>query len=251
MSRSSDLKSNPSVKTLQWKNEKKAKGKVVRTTGWYYWDKTANDGEGENVLMEMPLTFMWLESAQSFTGFHDKKEKGIYSNEILNNQDAVKKYGKKELVVKCDGETLVEGFYADIKEEAKGFGAKFCIPVYASMDIDGEYQIVRLLMTGSSGSAWMNFFKGQNTTKDVVISCYDKREVEMKTGATYDEPVFKTLKASKEQMEVADRLTVEVDEFFDYILSTNVEEEVVHRKPTKSENNDDLGDDEDLEKLPF
>lgn len=249
MSRSSDLKSNPSVRTLQWKNEKKTKGKVVRTTGWYYYDKTANDGEGDNVLMEMPLVFMWLESAQSFTGFHEKKEKGIYSNEILNNQDAIKKYGKKELVVKCAGETLVEGFYADIKEEAKGFGAKFCIPVYASMEIDGEFQIVRLLMTGSSGSAWMNFFKGQNTAKDVVISCYDKREVEMKTGATYDEPVFKTLKASKEQIEAADKLTVEVDEFFDYILSTDVKEEVVETKKELFTN--DSEDDLDNSELPF
>lgn len=219
MSRNSKLVENPAIRTFKWKNEKfdKKSKSVTRETGWYYWDKTANNGDGADIMVEMPVSFLWLESAQSYTGYNQKTEKGLYSNEILSSPDAVKKYGRLQLDLKSDGETLLSGFYADIKEEAKGMGAKFCIPVYAAMEIDGEYQIVRFLMTGSSGSAWMEFNNRQNNMTKMIV-CSDKKSVEMKTGDTYDEPVFKYIAATPEQVEKANELVENVDDYFNYIF---------------------------------
>ena len=220
MSRSSNLIEQPAVLTLKFKGEKydKKKKEVTQEAGWYSYDKNANDGEGANVAHPLPLTFMWLENAQSFTGFNSKTEKGFYSNEILNSPDAIKKYGKQKLHLKTDGETVLSGYYADIKEEAKGMGAKFCIPLYAAMEVEGEWKVVRFLMTGASGSAWMSFNdRSKNLTHAIV--CHDIIDVDMKTGDSYKAPVFQYVKATSEQIEAADRLVTSVDEYFDYILS--------------------------------
>jgi hypothetical protein len=225
MSRSVELVSNPAVITLKWKNEKfdKKSKTVTQECGWYYWDKSLNEGEGGNVHVPMPLVFNWLESAQSFTGWHKTLEKGVYSNEILTSQEAVKKYGLQKLVAKVGNDVIAEGFYKDIKETVNGVGGKFCIPVYASMELNGEYQIVRFLMTGSAGGAWMEFNKPNlNRTKTIV--CYDKKEVTMPTGSTYEMPVFKYVAATEEQDEKANELVKEVDAYFEY-LNSGVEKE--------------------------
>ena len=225
MSRNSKLVEQPAIRSYKWKNEKfdKKLKKVTQETGWFYWDKDGNDGEGENVMLDMPFTFLWLESAQSFMGFNEKTDKGFYSNEIISSADGIKKYGKRKLDLKSDGETVLSGFYADIKEEAKGMGAKFCIPVYAAMEIDGTYQIVRFFMTGSSGSAWMTF-NNRSGNMNKAIVCFDKKQIEMKTGSTYDEPVFKYIPATDEQLELANTLVEQVDAYFDYVLNAEKEE---------------------------
>lgn len=214
MGRDSKLVGNPAVKTLKWKNEKKSKGKVVRETGWYYWDKNANDGEGEDVMVEMPFTFMWLETATSFSGFHDKLEKGIYSNEILDIKT-------QKLTVRCNNETLNEGLYNAIKDAVKGVGGKYCQAVYGLMATNDGYEIVRFLMTGASATAWISFNKDASN-KTLAISCNGKKEVEMKTGATYDAPTFSYIKGTPEFLEEADNRYKEVKEYFQYILSEPV-----------------------------
>jgi len=224
MSRSSTLVSNPAIRTLKFKGEKfnKKTKEIDQEAGWYWWNKEGNNGEGENVLEPIPIKFFWLESAQSFTGYNSKTEKGLYSNEILPSFDAVKKYGKKELELKSDGETLLKGYYKDIKEEAKGFGAKFCIPVYAAMEIDGEFEIIRFLMTGASGSAWMQFNKDSKNLTNAIV-CYDTIDMDMKTGDTYKAPLFKYVPATDEEISKCDELVKKIDDYFDYILSDEPE----------------------------
>lgn len=233
MSRNSEVVANPAVRTFVWKNKKvkkedaiDEKGKkfkkevVVKETGWYYYDKTANDGQGDNILVDMPVNFIWLESAQSFTGYSERKKAGIYSNEILVGDDALRKYGRKELIVKCGDEILEKGYYSDIKEAVKGHGGKFCIPVYALMEIDGKWEIVRFLMTGSSSGAWMEF-NNRKKNETMMISCYDAKEIEMPTGGSYDAPVFKYVPVAKEILDMASEVCKEVDSYFNYILTTS------------------------------
>lgn len=226
MSRSSNLQENPAVKTLKFKGEKfdKKTKKITREAGWFYWDKNGNDGEGEDVTVSLPLTFLWLESAQSFTGYNDKKEQGVYSNEILPTQDAVKKYGEQELTVKCGTDVIAQGKYKDIKEEVKGMGGKFCIPVYAAWENQGEYEIIRLLMTGASGSAWMSFNDRNKNLTNVVV-CYDTEDIDMKTGDSYKAPMFKYIKATDEQLDIANELVKQVDSYFDYLYAEPVKTE--------------------------
>lgn len=234
MSRNSDVVSSPVTRTLSWKNKKVKredvidengkKGKkdvIVRETGWYYYDKTANDGDGDNIKVDLPLNFLWLESAQSFSGYSEKKEQGIYSNEILVGPDAVKKYGKRKLTVKCGDSILEEGYYHDIKEAVKGHGGKFCIPVYAMVENDGNWEIWRFLMTGASGAAWMSF-NNRTQNEKMMISCIDSVEVEMKTGAVYEAPVFKYIPTTANVLKEADEKCKEVDKYFEYILGNNI-----------------------------
>ena len=246
MSRSTLILENPAVRTYKFRGEKfdKKLKKVTREAGFYHWDKNQKNEEtgedGVEVYNELPLTFLWLESAQSFTGYDSKNEKGFYSNEILNNPDAVKKYGQKKLDLKTDGKTVLSGYYKDIKEEAKGMGAKFCIPLYAAQEIDGEYQVVRFLMTGASGTSWMNFSDKNKNNTFAIVAC-DTNDVEMKTGDSYKEPVFKYIKATKEQIEIADELVKKVDDFFEYILSDDSSNKVKESSNTElDENGDDL-----------
>lgn len=219
MGRTSEIRENPAVKTLKWKNakyEKKGKEKVmVRETGWYFWDKNGNDGEGQDVLIPIPITFLWLETAFSIMGYSEKREKGIYSNEILDLKT-------QPLDVKCDKETLAEGLYNDIKEEVKGQGGKFCSAVYALVDTEQGKDVYRFLMSGSANGAWIEFANNaKNRTHSIVCS----GTLEKVNGNTeYEEPVFNYLPASDEDKELADQAyTEQIQPFFDYYLKKDKE----------------------------
>jgi hypothetical protein len=211
MGRTSQIVENPAVKTLKWKNEKidKKTKKVTQETGWYYWDKTGNEGEGENVKVPLPITFLWLESASSVSGYSEKKESGIYSNEVLDTRS-------QPMTVKVGKDTLTEGFWKDIKEEVKAEGGKYCTAVYALVMVDDKPEIWRFLMTGASNS-WLSFSNNSNNRKHAIV-CYDTK-FETKGSVEYEEPVFKYVSVEKELLELADQLyTEQVEPYFNYIL---------------------------------
>lgn len=229
MSRTAQVFENPSVKTFKWRNAKVevlkdektgkvlkdesglVRKKVVRETGWYYWDKSLNDGEGQDVKLEMPFTFVWLESATSFSGYNKDKEQGVYSNEVLDIKT-------QPLTVKCGNDTVVEGLYNDIKAEAKEVGAKFCQAVYALMKNDeGEYEVVRFLMVGSSRDAWFTF-SNRTKNKTHAIVCYDVAEKETPNGDVYELPIFKYMPLDEEFAAEADRVAMEIiDPYFKWL----------------------------------
>lgn len=235
MSRTAQILENPAIKTLKWKNRKEevqkdAKGKalknedgsiikkVVRETGWYYWDKSLNEGEGGEVMVPMPISFVWLETACSIAGFNKERETGVYSNEVLNLKE-------HPMVVKIGKETLTEGLYADIKAEAKEAGGKFCNAVYALVETgDEEYEIWRFLMIGSSFSAWTEF-SNRAKNKSKMIVCYDTVEKETPNSDIYEAPVFKYMDLPEHLGAEADKVAVEIiDPYFKYILNKPKEE---------------------------
>lgn len=212
MGRTSLLVENPAKFTLKWKNEKFEKNpktkqlEKVRDTGWYYWDKELNDGKGGEVLVPMPVTFMWLESASSFTGYNEATNSSIYSNEVLDLKNDT-------MTVRMGKDIIAEGTYAEVKDKVAAKGGKFCIPVYALMD--GE--VVRFLMTGASLS-WINFNNRiKNNTHAIV--CYDTKQ-EKKGSNEYEVPVFKYLPAEEEDKKLADEAyETQVKPYFEYMLS--------------------------------
>lgn len=249
MGRLSNVTENPAVKTLKWKNRKMEsvkdkngktvknedgtpKMKLVRETGWYYWDKTKE----EEIMVEMPFSFIWLESATSFSGYSQNKSAGVYSNEVLNLKTDT-------MTVKCGDETIATGLYHSIKDKVKAEGGKFCIPVYAYLP-DTE-ETVRLLMVGSSGSAWMNFHK-QKQSQSMMISCIGANEKEMATGATYEEPAFKYIKMTDELSPIADEKAQEVADYFSFVLAKN--KEINSESTTRSTSMQDV-DNEDFDDI--
>lgn len=233
MSRNSKIVDSPVVKTFKWKNAKQqptldSKGKPVKDekgktvmetvgkTGWSYYDKTLNDNDGANVFVDFP-SFVWLETSFSIAGYNKEAKMGVYSNEVLNLKT-------QPLTVKMGTEVVVRGLYQDIKKETKGIGGKFCNAVYALMkNDDGEYEVVRFLMYGASGGAWMEFNNRTKNKTNSIIS-YDKEEKFMETGGSFEAPLFKYMPLSKDDAELADKVAQEqIDPFFDYMLNTKIE----------------------------
>ena len=229
MGRSTNLVENPTVKTFKWKNEKfdKKLKAVTQEAGWYHYDKSANDGEGANVLLTTPSKFMWLESMQSVSGFNKKEDTGVYSNEVPGSPDSIKEYGKQTLVVKIKTDIVATGTWKEISEEVKGMGGKYCIAVYGAMlNEDGEYEVVRFLFTGSSRQPWMNLADRSKLLKNTVVLTGKINDVEMKTGETYQEPVLALEKATDEELEIADILSEKVSDYFHFVFE-NVDAKVV------------------------
>jgi hypothetical protein len=229
MSRTAEILSNPALKTFKWKNAKVetlkdektgkvlkdeagiVKQKVVRPSGWYYWDKSLNDGDGGEVLLEMPFSWVWLESTTSFSGFNKDKGQGVYSNEVLNTKT-------QPLTVKCGNETIAEGLYQEIKDEVKGQGGKYCASIYGLMkNEEGEYEVVRFLMVGSSRDTWMSHSNVQKN-KTHCITYYDVIEKETPKNDVYECPLFKYMPLDEEFAQEADRVAMEIiDPYFKWL----------------------------------
>jgi len=224
MSRTAQVFENPSVKTFKWRNAKVEivkddkgkivkdeaglpKKKVVRETGWYWYDKQTE----QEYKLEQPFTFVWLEGANSISGYNADKEQGVYSNEVLNLK-------AEPLTVKCGNDVIAEGLYENIKAEVKSQGGKFCAVIYALMkNEEDEYEIVRFLMAGSSRDAWFTFSnKTKNKTHSIV--CYDIAEKETANNDVYYAPVFKYMPLDEEFAAEADRVAMEIiDPYFKWL----------------------------------
>lgn len=246
MGRLEKIVDKPYTKTLKWKNEKfdKKTKTTLRETGWYYYNKfetEAEDGrKGEDVKVPMPFTFVWLESATSFTGFNKESEKSIYSNEVLSERTLKSLFPKKKeeslmdynkriasymtLRVKMDGEDIGSGLYKSVKESVADKGAKYCQPVYALMQTeDGETEIVRILMSGASATEWITFAKDSKLRSHAI--CCNGAVPKESGSVEYEAPVFKYVTATPELNERADDAAGEVRKYFKYIIEEAVENE--------------------------
>jgi len=218
MSRNSSIVESPVTRTLKWKNEKTKKDPktkevvVTQETGWYYWDKLLNEGEGSDVKVDLPISFIWLETASSIMGFSKEENAAVWSNEVLDLRSQV-------LNVRIGKDTRVEGIYNTIKDEVKGVGGKFCSAVYTLVDTEQGPEVWRFLMKGSANSAWISFSNRQKN-KNSKIVCFETKVVEGQLG-TYEEPVFKYMPLSAEESKLADQISAEfVEPYFEYMLAS-------------------------------
>lgn len=111
-----------------------------------YWDKDTK----ERVSLGESVSFVVMDTRSAVGGWSDANSARIYSNKV-------KSVVTEEFTVRCGKETLQKGLWADIKDKAKGAGAKFCTEVFALMQINGELQPVQIDFMGSSLGDWMNF----------------------------------------------------------------------------------------------
>ena len=93
LKRPTNQTSTPVTQYLNWKSNDKA---------FAYYDKE----KGENVLVQLPLKFLFLEHYHTVKGWNDASESGIYSNEVYS-------IGKEELSVKAfKGGEIGNGLYS-------------------------------------------------------------------------------------------------------------------------------------------
>ena len=129
--------SNPATKFLQWKSNDKCLS---------YYDKE----KGENVLVDLPFKFIFLEHYHTVKGWNDKTESGIYSNEVFL-------IGQEPLTVKAfKGGEIASGLYSEIRNKVKDAGGVYHRSIYIMLE-DGS--IANLQLKGSAVSSYSDFFK--------------------------------------------------------------------------------------------
>lgn len=172
---------NPAKKHIRFKNGK-----------FQYWDKA----EEKNIEVSLPFEFIVLDELSAITGWSDKHQSGIHSNEIVFTPS-------DELVVKAfKGGELVRGLYRDIKDKVKAEGGRYEKSVYALMD--GE--LVRFGFVGAALSSWIGTEVGFTQPKFMVSKTEDAKK-----GATaYKVPIFAVVEATKEEFDEAKKMDVEI-----------------------------------------
>jgi hypothetical protein len=202
--------SNPAKRFLNWKsNDKK----------FAYYDKELK----QNIEVELPFKFQFLEHFSTIKGWNDATSTGIYSNEIMFTS-------KEELTVKTfGGLELAKGIYKDIRSKVRDAGGKYHRSVYC-LDANGE--IINVQMKGAVVSAYSVFMDGDKKLNIkgnkhliennwIVVNKFQ----ELKKGATkYSVPVFEIGDAfTSEEFELANEKYKEIENYFDtYKGSTDV-----------------------------
>lgn len=186
--------SNPATKFLQWKSNDKC---------FAYWDKSKE----ENIKIELPFKFQFLEHFHTIKGWNDASESGIYSNEV-------KFISKEDLKVRSfKGGDIAEGLYSEIRGQIRDAGGKYHRSVYV---INEEGDIVNLQLKGAAVSSYSDFMnENENKVEGawmVVSGAEDKKK-----GATkYSTPIFEIgKKFTKDEMALADEKYKDIVNYFE------------------------------------
>jgi hypothetical protein len=175
---------------------------------WY--DREAK----ENVLMELPFTFIVLDMLSTVKGFSDADGGGIWANEVRDTR-------KDILTVKTKRGVKAQGLWKeDIKNSVEG--ARYCRSVYiAYKDDDGELVIGNFQMQGAANSAFIEFTKH---TKPYGIGIQITGSNEQKKGSNkFYEPVFAAIEANEATIAEAIELDKQLQEYLKAYLGRETE----------------------------
>jgi hypothetical protein len=186
--------SNPTSRYMEWKSNDQA---------FQFYDKQA----GENIKVELPLKFLFLQHYHTVKGFNEASNSGIYANEVFY-------IGSEEMSVRSHkGGLIVSGLYKDIKPKVLAEGGKYHRSVYAMLE-DGT--IVNLSFKGAVVSEWSNFMDdNKNNVDNAWVEVKEAKQ--MKKGSVkYSVPQFTLGKAiSKAQSDLADNAALRLKAHFD------------------------------------
>lgn len=211
LNRPSSESSTPVTKYLSWKSNDKA---------FAYYDKQ----EKKNVVVELPIKFLFLEHYHTVKGWNDASESGIYSNEVYS-------IGKEPLTVKAfKGGEIGKGLYKEIKENVKNAGGVYHRSIYAMLP-DGE--LINIQLKGSGVKAYSDFYNDNNHLLDNQWIEVDKAIDGKKGAVKFSTPNFKiggtiTKEEDKLANECANTLQTYMDSYFG---RTEIETEETEEDP--------------------
>ena len=201
---------NPTSKYLEWKSNDKS---------FSYYDKSA----GENVKVELPLKFLFLQNYHMVKGWNDASESGIYSNEVFY-------IGSEPMTVRSfKGGVIAEGLYKDIKPTITAAGGKYNRSIYVMLE-DGT--VANISLKGSGVRQWSDFMEANKNTIDnqwiEVLTSNDEKKGSIK----YSTPEFTvganlTKQDSAKADDVAAELKTYLDGYFKKEAATTEEVEPV------------------------
>ena len=201
---------NPTSKYLEWKSNDKS---------FSYYDKEA----GENVKVELPLKFLFLQNYHTVKGWNDASESGIYSNEVFY-------IGSEPMTVRSfKGGVIAEGLYKDIKPTITAAGGKYNRSIYVMLE-DGT--VANISLKGSGVRQWSDFKEANENLIDnqwiEVLTSNDEKKGSIK----YSTPEFTvganlTKQDSAKADDVAAELKTYLDGYFKKEVATTEEVEPV------------------------
>lgn len=161
--------SNPTSKYLEWKSNDKS---------FSYYDKEA----GENVKVNIPLKFVFLQHYHTVKGWNDASASGIYSNEVYY-------IGSEPMTVRAfKGGVLAEGLYKDIKTDIVNAGGKYHRSIYVMLE-DGS--IANLSLKGAAVREWSDFMETNKSIVDGNWIEVNTAKEQKKGSIKYSTPEFK------------------------------------------------------------
>lgn len=136
--------STPVTKYLNWKSNDKS---------FAYYDKE----KGENIKVELPLKFLFLEHYHTVKGWNDASESGIYSNEVYS-------IGKEPLTIKAfKGGEIASGLYKENRDQIINAGGVYHRSIYAMLE-NGD--LVNFQLKGIGVKAYSDFYNDNNHLLD-------------------------------------------------------------------------------------
>lgn len=185
---------NPTSKYLEWKSNDKS---------FSYYDKEA----GENVKVELPLKFLFLQNYHTVKGWNDASESGIYSNEVFY-------IGSEPMTVRSfKGGVIAEGLYKDIKPTITAAGGKYNRSIYVMLE-DGT--VANISLKGSGVRQWSDFKEANENLIDnqwvEVLTSNDEKKGSIK----YSTPEFTVgANLTKQDSAKADDVAAELKAYLD------------------------------------
>ena len=208
LNRPSNGTTSPVTKYLNWKSNDKS---------FAYYDKE----QGKNVLVELPIKFLFLEHYHTVKGWNDASESGIYSNEVYS-------IGKEELNVKAfKGGDIAKGLYKENREKIVNAGGVYHRSVYAMLP-DGD--LVNFQLKGIGVKAYSDFYNDNNHLLDNRWIEINSAKEGKKGAVKFSSPEFTigdniTKAEDKMANDCAGVLQSYMDSYFGRTESENVETE--------------------------
>lgn len=143
---------------------------------WAYWD-------GEKNVRTDVLEYVVMDVRSSVGGWSESNNCRIHSNIVKST--------KTPFVVRAGKVVLVEGPYADIKNEVIAAGGKFVTNIFALAKIDGDWVPVDIQFSGACLRDWSAFVEATglgNVYNSVVRS--SKGDQQKKGAVKYFTPTF-------------------------------------------------------------
>lgn len=157
---------------------------------WAYWD-------GDKNVRTDVLEFVVMDVRSSVGGWSESNNCRIHSNIVKST--------KTPFVVRAGKVVLVEGPYADIKNEVIAAGGKFVTNIFALAKIDGGWAPVDIQFSGACLRDWSAFVEATglgNVYNSVVTS--SKGDQQKKGAVKYFTPTFTAGALDTEVAAVAD-----------------------------------------------
>ena len=200
--------SNPTSNYLEWKSNDKA---------FSFYDKQS----GQNVKVELPFKFLFLQNYHTVKGWNDASSSGIYSNEVFY-------IGSEPMTVRAfKGGVLAEGLYKDIKTAITNAGGKYHRSIYVMLE-DGS--VANISLKGAAVRQWSDFMEANKNLVDNQWNEVNDANEGKKGSIKYSTPNFVLGKSlskadSSKADDVANELKTYLDAYFNKDNNAPKEEE--------------------------